>query len=146
METNLDDARPEVLGENFQQDLLALGARDFYFTSIQMKKGRPGLKVSVLCDQERQEAINAFLLEHTPSIGVRHFKVERTILDRRQFELDTPYGKVDVKAVTTPSGENRYKIEYESLRKLKELHKIPILKLEALLYPLLSKIHDHEEK
>ena len=135
-----------MLGSDFQEDLLNNGAIDFYFTTIQMKKGRPALKLSVLAAATDQERISAFILEHTTSIGVRFYPVDRMILDRKEFEIDTKYGKVKVKEVTTPSCAKRHKIEYESLRKLKDLHNISIFQLEQELYPLLSKTPDHEQK
>lgn len=138
IETNIDDISSEKLGSDFQEALLKNGAIDFYFTSIQMKKGRPGLKLSVLVATIDLERTSAFILEQTSSIGVRHYRVDRSILTREEFEVDTQYGRIKVKQVTTPSGAKRHKIEFESLRKLKDLHNIPIFQLEQELYPLLS--------
>lgn len=134
------------MGSDFQGDLQQNGAVDFYFTPIQMKKGRPGLKLSVLAKQVDLERVSTFILEHTPSIGVRHYEVNRNILERKSFALETKYGTVQVKEVITPSGAKRHKIEYESLRKLKELHNISILRLEQEIYPLLAKSSDHEKE
>ena len=50
IETNIDDTSPELLGADFQEGLLENGAVDFHFTAVQMKKGRPGLKLSALCE------------------------------------------------------------------------------------------------
>ena len=134
------------MGLDFQKDLVREGAIDFYFTAIQMKKARPGLKLSVLVSAEDLDRVSTFILEHSPSIGLRYYSVDRTILERRHFEMDTPYGKVQVKQVITPSGDKRHKIEYDSLQKLKELHNISILRLQEEIYPLLPKSLDHEEK
>ena len=65
IETNLDDISVEFLGGDFQQLLLEAGAVDFFFTSVQMKKGRPGLKLSVLTGETQLEAVTDFILEHT---------------------------------------------------------------------------------
>ncbi len=146
VETNIDDGSAELLGLDFQNDLTQHGGIDFYFTAIQMKKGRPGLKLAVLVAPEDVERLSNFILEHSPSIGLRHFPVNRTILERRQFEMSTPYGPVQIKEVTTPSGAKRYKIEYESLQALKSKHNISILNLQNELYPLLSKKKDHEKE
>ena len=105
-----------------------------------MKKGRPGWKLSVLTAEINLPQISAFILEHTSSIGVRYYPVNRTILERKQFELDTPYGKVNVKQVITPSGTKRHKIEYESLQKLKEKHQMSIQLLEQEIYALIRKL------
>ncbi len=146
IEANIDDSSPELLGTDFQEELIKSGGIDYYFTSIQMKKGRPGQKLSVLVAPENLERVSTYILEHSTSIGLRYYPVMRTILERNDFEMDTPYGKVRIKEVTTPSGAKRRKIEFESLKKLKESHNISILRLQEELYPLLSKLQHHEKK
>ena len=47
LETNIDDMSPELLAY-VQERLFELGARDVWFTSIQMKKNRPATMLSVL--------------------------------------------------------------------------------------------------
>lgn len=111
-----------------------------------MKKGRPGLKLSVLLAARDQEPVSDYILENSPSIGVRYYPVERTILSRKNLKVDTPYGQVDVKQVTTPSGLKRRKIEYESLQNLKDIHNISILRLQEELYPIIIKSKADEEE
>ena len=72
--------------------------------------------------------------------------MQRSILERSQLEMETPYGPVQVKQVITPSGAKRHKIEYQSLQKLKESYNISILRLQEELYPLISKILGDEKK
>ena len=52
LETNLDDASPEILG-HFVETALAAGALDVFYTPIQMKKNRPGVLLTVLCATEQ---------------------------------------------------------------------------------------------
>lgn len=139
VETQIDDASGEVLGSGFQEKILALGALDFYFTAIQMKKGRPGVKISTLCPMEKLEAICDFVLENTPTIGVRYYPVERKILERNQHMLQTEYGPVEVKEVVRPSGYKQRKIEYESLQRISEEHGIPLPQLKDILQSIISK-------
>ena len=115
VETNLDDCSPELIGEGFQSGLLDTGARDFTITNALMKKGRPGVVLSVLVDVEKLEEVSDYLLERTPAIGVRYYPVKRRILDREELEVETSFGVVRAKQVTTPSGKKRLKAEYESL-------------------------------
>lgn len=124
VETNIDDSSAEYLGSDFQNSLLHQGAADFYFTPVQMKKGRPGLKLTALVTSEKLAAINEFILENTSTIGLRYYPVSRTILPREEIEIDTKYGKVKAKSVQTPSGKKRRKIEYESIRALSEKHNL----------------------
>jgi len=60
--------------------------------------------------------------------------------------VETPYGAVRVKEVTTPSEGKRYKIEHESLRNLKDLHNISILRLQEEIYPLILKYRQDEKE
>ena len=47
LETNVDDVSPQIIGHVMDR-ALTLGARDCYFTPIQMKKNRPGVLLSIL--------------------------------------------------------------------------------------------------
>ncbi len=138
LECNLDDQRGEYLGQDFQDQLLQRGAVDFYFTSTQMKKGRPGIKLTILVAPSAVDEIANFVLEQTATIGVRYFPVQRKILSREQHEIETSYGLVKIKEVTTPSGSKRRKIEYETIRALAEKHGMSPLEMEAALYVALD--------
>lgn len=139
IETNIDDTSSEYLGADFQADLLSSGATDFFFTPVQMKKGRPGLQLSVLTQLGQLKQTSAFILENTSTIGLRYYPVSREILDRRAYEVETPYGKIRVKEVTKPSGRKSRKIEYDSLRSLSTTHNMPVPQLEEKLYAFLDK-------
>ncbi len=140
IESNIDDASAEYLGSDFQRQLMDMGATDFFFTPVQMKKGRPGYKISVLASAPNLKKVNAFILENTSTIGLRYYPVQRERLPRRNFEMETKYGTVRVKEVVKPSGSKTHKIEYESLRELSEKHKISIPQLQNELFHLLSEI------
>lgn len=137
IETHIDDAPAEHLGSDFQEQLLALGATDFFFAPVHMKKGRLGQLLSVLVRATAFDAVTEFLLEHTASIGLRYYPVDRKELPRRIYERETPYGPVQVKEVTRPSGRKSQKIEYESLQQIRTATGISIAALEAELYALL---------
>ncbi|MDX2249143.1 MAG: nickel insertion protein [Bacteroidia bacterium] len=138
METTLDDIPAEFLGKDFQEKLLERGAADVFYTPVQMKKGRPGLNLTVISPEEKIEAISDFILENTTTIGLRYYEVNRKILHRRIFEAETPYGKVKIKEVERPSGRKTRKFEYESLRELSEKYHISIQQLQTQLFHLLN--------
>ena len=69
IETNIDDSTPELLGYAMEK-LLEAGALDVSFTPIQMKKNRPGSKLTVVADPERREALAEIVLRETSSLGV----------------------------------------------------------------------------
>ena len=130
VETNLDDCSPELLGEHFQEGLLKSGAIDFTMTSVTMKKGRPGLKLSTLVRESQREAVCDFILENTTTIGVRYYPVERKELGREELSLETQYGAIKAKKVTTPSGKTRIKAEYDDLQRIAAEKEISVLLLK----------------
>ncbi len=138
IESNLDDSTAEYLGTDFQNQLLENGATDFYFTPVQMKKGRPGLKLTVLASSGSLDRVKEFVLENTSTIGLRYYQVEKDRLPRKNVEIVTKYGPVQVKEVVRPSGSKSHKIEYQSLIEISKKNNINILELETELYNLIS--------
>lgn len=96
LETELDDAAPQLLGPLIDR-LLGAGAVDAFFTPVQMKKGRPGVLVTVLAPPGRREAIEELLFRETTTLGVRRQEWLRTELERETAMVATPYGPVRVK-------------------------------------------------
>ena len=116
LESNIDDCSGEVLGFCLEC-LLEAGAKDAWFTPVYMKKNRPAYKLSVLCEEEQIKELDAILFRETTTIGVRRYRVQRDILERRIEEVETPYGPAQVKICTFEGQEMRYP-EYESVKKL----------------------------
>ena len=133
VETNIDDMSSELLGSDFQENLLKTGALDFYFTQIIMKKGRPGVLISVFVSSENIKDVTDFLLENTTTIGVRSYPASRHILKRASKTIQTSLGEVDVKEVELPSGEKRATIEYESCRKIAKQQNRSISEIFSIL-------------
>lgn len=96
LECEIDDLQPQLLGPLIER-LLGAGALDAYFTPIHMKKGRPGILISVLAEPTHREAIEALLFAETSTLGVRRQEWDRTVLDREVVSVETPYGRVGVK-------------------------------------------------
>lgn len=128
VETNLDNVSGELVGYLFDK-LFAAGAVDVYTTPIQMKKSRPGLKISVLAPPGRRKALETLLLEETPSFGLRRVLMDRTKLDRRMSEVSTPYGPIAVKEGLRGGKLLKAAPEYESARKAAEKHGVPLAKV-----------------
>ncbi len=143
LETNIDDISSEIVGVDFQNQLFEKGALDFYFTQILMKKGRPGLLVTVFAEQNNISRIADYLLENTTSIGLRYFPVERKVLDRKVIEFQTSIGLVKVKEIITPSGKKRYTPEYESCLAISKEKQLPINQVFNLINSELYKLEDH---
>jgi len=96
LETELDDAAPQLLGPLIER-LLDAGALDAFFTPVQMKKGRPGVLVTALAPLSRREAIEELLFRETTTLGVRRTEWERSVLERETASVATAYGTVRVK-------------------------------------------------
>lgn len=115
IQTNIDDLSGEYLGLEFQQKLLDNGALDFYFQQVIMKKGRPGVILSVLTPLSALKKIGDLILENTSAIGLRYYLVDRMELDRIHSTIDTEFGEVKIKEVTLPSGKKRVKPENDDI-------------------------------
>jgi uncharacterized protein (DUF111 family) len=120
LETALDDASPQVVAHVVGR-LLAEGARDAFTTAIGMKKGRPGVLVTVLCDPADAERLAALILAETPTIGLRLRVDERLELPRTEVIVRLPEGDVRLKVVILPDGSRRARPEYESLAALSRI-------------------------
>lgn len=117
LESNVDDCAGEVLGYTMEL-LLQAGARDVWFTPIFMKKNRPAYKLSILCAEEQIRAIDNILFRETTTIGVRRYRVERSALPRRFFEVQVPGGIVSIKACRLPDGTEKCYPEYEDVKRI----------------------------
>lgn len=130
IETNLDDSSSELLGSDFQAQLLEQGAIDFTLTQALMKKGRPGHLLSALASHEDLQSVCDFILENTTAIGIRYYPISRKILDRTEEAVSTEFGTIRVKTVTTPSGKERRKAEYEDLSRVAKKQGVSIMELK----------------
>jgi pyridinium-3,5-bisthiocarboxylic acid mononucleotide nickel chelatase len=96
LEAEVDDMAPQLFGPLIDR-LLGAGALDAYLTPIQMKKGRPGVLVTVLAPLDGKEAVEELLFAETTTLGVRRQVWERSVLDREVVRVETPYGPIGVK-------------------------------------------------
>jgi pyridinium-3,5-bisthiocarboxylic acid mononucleotide nickel chelatase len=96
LEANLDDMLPELVPWVMER-LFDAGAADVWLTPVQMKKGRPGMVLSVLCPPGTDAAARAVLWRETSTLGVRGTPVRKWMLERRLVEVELLGGKVRVK-------------------------------------------------
>jgi len=86
LQTNVDDLVPELVPDVLDA-CLAAGALDAWTTPIQMKKGRPGVQLSVLGRPADERILAESLLRHSSTLGVRVQKLARYELDRTVREV-----------------------------------------------------------
>ena len=96
IEADIDDMNPQIFGILIDR-LLAEGALDVYYTSIQMKKNRPGTLLSIIAPPGAREQLTATVFRETTTIGVRYREMERECLDRETLTVETPFGPVGIK-------------------------------------------------
>jgi uncharacterized protein (TIGR00299 family) protein len=93
IEANIDDMNPQIY-EYLMERLFEKGALDVFLTQVIMKKGRPGIKLTVLCKKTEIENMIKIILTETTTIGLRFYDVQRSILQREIKIIDTKFGKV----------------------------------------------------
>ncbi|HEX2474616.1 MAG TPA: LarC family nickel insertion protein, partial [Lacipirellulaceae bacterium] len=125
LETNLDNATGEEIGHAVDQ-LWDAGALDVTLSAVQMKKGRPGVIVSVQAQPADADRMEAILFAHTPTLGVRRSVVTRSVLAREATKVETPWGTIAGKVAFLPDGSRRFSPEYE------ECHRIAIREGKSL--------------
>ncbi len=119
IETNLDDLSPELTGAVMEK-LLALGALDVTLTPVQMKKNRPGVQLSVLCEPALEQKVVHLILTETSAFGVRRSEKQRYKLERRFEQVTTLYGEVTLKLGLLDGAVVQVAPEYESCRAASE--------------------------
>jgi uncharacterized protein (DUF111 family) len=120
IETHLDDESPERLAF-LSERLFALGALDVAFTPLTMKKGRPGVGVTVITSPDHREQAVTTILRESSALGVREQLVARTVLSREISTLATPWGPVRIKRA---GGRDRP--EYEDLARIAREQQLPL--------------------
>lgn len=126
IETTIDDMNPQLYG-HLTESLFQSGAVEVFLTPVQMKKGRPGVLVTALCDPRRTSEVVERLFGESTTIGVRIRREGRIELRRSILEVETPLGRVRVKTVALPSGEERRVPEYDDLRRIAQATGKPLL-------------------
>ncbi len=125
VEANIDDSTPELLGYAMER-LFEAGALDVFFTSIQMKKNRPGVMVSFLCKLHQLDLLAGLLLTETSAIGLRYYRAGRIILRRQLLERQTEFGPVRFKQIFDNTGKIiRTTPEYEDCRRIAREQELP---------------------
>jgi uncharacterized protein (TIGR00299 family) protein len=126
IETVIDDCNPQLLSY-VSELLLTAGAWDVYRTSVQMKKGRTGVQMTVLCRPDLVTALQNLLFRETTTIGLR-WRLENKIALAREFvEVETSWGKVKIKIARWPDSKiANASPEYEDCRQLAGAHAVPL--------------------
>jgi uncharacterized protein (TIGR00299 family) protein len=125
LETNLDDISGEIIG-HCTAKLFEAGALDVYTTSIQMKKNRPGVLLSVLCPADLVAKLEKIIFRETSTLGVRRWQACRHKLERRPHNVETQFGPIEGKLAVLPDGGVSFSPEFESCRRIAGEKNVPL--------------------
>ena len=126
LETNIDDMNPQLYPA-VRDKLFAAGARDVWFTPIQMKKGRPGVLLGVLGPADRESVLADLILRETTTLGIRvHSLSHRHEARRQMHEVETSMGRVAVKVKWVGGTAVGATPEFEDCRALAESTGTPL--------------------
>ncbi len=138
IETNIDDMNPQVYGP-VMQSLFQAGALDVFFTSIFMKKNRPGTKLSVICRKSDEQPLCDILLRETTTLGVRVKSIWRHEAERVMQDIQTHYGSIPVKLKIVQGKVIQAVPEFDICLRLADEHNLPVLQIikeaEAICIP-----------
>ena len=157
---NVDDMTGEDIAfaiETFLQN----GALDAFTVPCTMKKGRPGVLVTVLCKDPDQKQMTRLILQHTTTLGVRSAIKKRWVLSRTESKTVIPNDVLaDVTAPDMPAeskaqelkttgndctirsktstgfGITRNKYEHDDLEKIARTYGLTLAQVRALLAAL----------
>ena len=124
LETTIDDMNPQVY-EFLRERLLEMGALDVFLTAIQMKKGRPGVLVTVLCEPGLSRKLGEEILRQTTTLGLRISTQTRMELAREVREVSTAYGKIRMKIPA--AFPERASPEYDDCHRAAKTHGVPLI-------------------
>jgi pyridinium-3,5-bisthiocarboxylic acid mononucleotide nickel chelatase len=130
IECEIDDMNPQLFGP-LMDGLLAAGALDVFYTSVQMKKSRPGTLITVIAPTDRRHALTALLFTESTTIGVRYEEMSRTCLDRATETVTTPYGEVRFKIARRNGQELNASPEFDDCARLAAEHGVPVKAVQA---------------
>ena len=125
LETNLDDTSGETIGYCIGR-LWDAGALDVFTTAIQMKKDRPGVKLTVLARPQDVGQLEAILFRETTTLGVRRWTADRSVLPRQKHEVETPWGSVAGMVGWLDDGQPRFSPEYDACQRIAQKQDVPL--------------------
>jgi len=130
IETNVDDMSPQIYGY-FAERALAAGALDVFSVPAQMKKNRPGLLVTILCEPENAARLVDLVFRETTTIGVRTHEVRRKVLARDLIPVETPFGQVRMKVSRLNGSVLNAAPEYEDCQRIAAERGVPLKQVIA---------------
>ncbi|MFO8032268.1 MAG: nickel pincer cofactor biosynthesis protein LarC [Desulfohalobiaceae bacterium] len=132
LESNLDHLTGEELGAVFEP-LFQAGALDVLYLPGIMKKNRCGGLLQVICRPGELHSVRQEFFRQTLTLGIRQYQVQRSVLERCQGSINTPWGRVQSKRLNL-EGEKLERAEHEALQELASKTGRSLVQLRQMLW------------
>ena len=130
LECTIDDMNPQGYGYLMDR-LFAAGAKEVFYIPVQMKKGRPGILVTIISPAGLVNKLSRIVFEETTTIGLRYRPASRMELARETTTISTRFGRVRLKVSSLDGRVTQAQPEYEDCRRLAERRKVPLKEVQA---------------
>ena len=127
---NIDDMNGEMIGFALNK-IKETGVLDVFTSYVSMKKNRPGILLTCICEEEKREEVLKTIFKHTSTIGVRESVCKRYVLDRVEKNAKTNYGSIKIKE-SFGYGVIKKKAEYEDLARIAEENNISVSEIKII--------------
>jgi pyridinium-3,5-bisthiocarboxylic acid mononucleotide nickel chelatase len=125
IETTIDDMNPQIY-DYVMEKVLAMGALDIFFSTVQMKKNRRGTLVTILCRPELVTALSDFLFRETTTIGLRWHLDNRFTLQRDFVTVKTRFGAISCKTASLGDALINVTPEYDDCKRVAIEQRVPL--------------------
>ena len=139
---NVDDMTGEALGFACHT-LMEAGAYDVFTAQADMKKDRPGVLLTCVCDEEKADMFASLMLKHTTTFGVRKAVLSRYMLERNVETKQTPFGEMRLKT-GKGYGVIKSKLEYNDVAALAKKYGCSITEMERSIWNNLKNKEEQE--
>jgi len=131
IECEIDDMNPQIFGIAMER-LYAAGALEVCYVPVQMKKNRPGTRLTVIVPPELRTKMADIIFRETTTIGLRYQDVERECLEREVVPVETPLGTVRFKLAWRGRHVVNATPEFDDCAKLASAHGVPVKEVQAV--------------
>jgi len=121
IETNIDDQTPEEIAFQHEKLMAIPGVLDAHIVTSQMKKGRMGFLLRVLCRHDAVDKVEIVLFAESSTLGIRSWPVVRVAKNRMEQIVKTEYGDIRMKVTSDHAAP-----EYEDCRIAAEKQGVPL--------------------
>ncbi len=132
LSAHVDDMNPEWYGPLWER-LFQDGALDVALIPMTMKKGRPAVRIEVVCRPADADHLAERVLKHSTAIGVRLATMDRLALPRSMRPLQTPWGILQCK-----EAGGIWRPEHDQLAALAQRHGWSLPETQQRIAPFLA--------